>query len=150
MEFDLNTFKAGLVNGLGLTFTCENMGYDPREVSEYLKRNPSVMKDCQNAVSTSFKAYLSYSNKLLTEKKFGQWMNQGKNLREFVGKIVLWEQHCTAAEAEDPYKVTAAFHLYQTTREVATACGLTLPQLVDKILANDALKAYLRSNGFFM
>lgn len=133
-EDQQKTFIAGLRNGLGLSKTARLMLTHPREVSEYIKSNPSFNFDCEEAIIFASKVLLVNSDNMLRDKKFDKWQTQKGHISKFVTELIFWESVCKTSEITDA-KVLEAYMVTNDPDDAATAVGLTRQEMKKYIMS---------------
>lgn len=145
---DQDAFIKGLQNGLGLTSSSEIILSDPQTVSEFIRKDKAFHTKCIEAVKLSSRVQLNYTTTLLIERKYKEWKFQVEQLRVFIPDLNLWESYCKKADA-DIGKVMRACHIYKSFGECATALGYFKTELVEYIMANEALANYMTQKNIY-
>jgi hypothetical protein len=136
---DKEALLAGLKAGLGLTHSAGIVMLSAKQISEHLKENEPLLRECEKSVKYSAKVLLVLSNQYLKEKKFKKWRENNEYIRQFISNINLWESYCTKKEVT-AFKAAEAFIITNDKQEAATICGMTILEFNMFMLKNPNVK----------
>lgn len=146
-DVDLTAFKASLKSGYGFTKACQYIMRDVKEMSEIVKTDPDFKALCEDCIKAHIRALLAMGQQHLVDKDFDKFDKQNGFMTRYVGKLTIWAEFSTPSEL-DQKKFLKAVYIYKYPEEVATAVGMTIPEMHDYIVADGILTTFLSKKGW--
>lgn len=138
----VQTIKAGLISGHGLTKTAGFLHVHVRELSVLIKNDPAFKEMCNECIEKHVQAILSSEQSDLLEKQFDKYLKEHNYLSRFVTKLTLWEEHATKMSITRE-NFLKAMYLYKDPLETATACGMEIEEMYSYIKSDNVLSGYI-------
>lgn len=146
-DLEKNTILASLQNGLGLTAACMGLHKHPRDVSEFIRLNPSLELECNKILIRGYQTIIGALNDAGSKKRWDKWKDNQNYLARFITTLNLWECICTPADFTFE-RFTVTIKRCKQIEETATAMGMTDLELWDRIYKDEKLIQWLMQNGY--